>query len=152
MVNALGSALVNASLLGARQATNVPDIGDWVSSYARTRLVVLIVLVIQQEVALVIGIQNSSLVGVGSAFVGSDGNYFGICLVGNVIDCECVFVVAVADLFAFILLVRTAVSQTLCVVNVTIGRGTIGYLLVVIHCSIEISTLTSQDSLASRGR
>jgi hypothetical protein len=52
-----------------------------------------------------------SVLGTVIAGTGEDG---GVCLGGNVEDCECVFIVTVADISAVELLVRSTVDEALC--------------------------------------
>jgi hypothetical protein len=56
MVDTLGSALVQSSLLWCTQRRNVPDVCDGVSRGARADLVVFIVLVVEQQILLVLGV------------------------------------------------------------------------------------------------
>src|SRR5690348_4651006 len=48
VVNALGSTLIQPSLLGGPELRNVPDICDWMSLSTSTGLVVLVILVVEK--------------------------------------------------------------------------------------------------------
>ena len=100
VVNDLAGSLVVTSLLGRLEITDIPDEGRSMTVGSGTATVVLIVLVVEDEELLVLGVEDPALVGVGGTLVAGDGDELWVLLVGNVVDGEGVLVVAVADLTA----------------------------------------------------
>ena len=84
VVDTLAQTLVVARLLGLLQRGDVPDVGDGVPVGAQAGGVVLVVLVVQDQVLLPLGVEDPALVGVGGAFVGCVGDDADVLLVGYV--------------------------------------------------------------------
>lgn len=101
--------LVENRIFRVLQVANVPDISNRVPVLGWADGVSLVVLVVQQEVFLVQGVEHPALVGVGCTVVRSAGDDGGVSFVGDVVDGETVFVVAVADVMTKVALVGTAV-------------------------------------------
>lgn len=114
MINRLLSRLVVSSQLRGPERLNIPDVSDWESLCSNSGLIVLIVFIIENQVLLVLRVKNPTLVSVLGTVVAGTGKDGGICLGGDVEDCECVFVVTVADVSAVELLVRSTVDEALC--------------------------------------
>jgi hypothetical protein len=86
VVDGLAGSLVVAGLLGVLEVTNIPDEGGGVAVGSGATAVVLVVLVVQDEELLVLGVENPALVGVGGTLVAGDGDELGVLLVSDVVD------------------------------------------------------------------
>lgn len=84
MVDTAPQTLVVARLLGLLEGRNVPDVGDGVPVSAQAGGVVLVVLVVEDQILLPLGVEHPALVGVGGAFVGSVGDDADVLFVGYV--------------------------------------------------------------------
>lgn len=132
-----------ARLLGALELGDVPDVGHGVGVLPGVGDVDLIVLVVEDEVCLPLGVEDPALVGVGDAFVGGLGDDLDVGLVLDVVARKSVsvcmksegtsrrclhgqgvLVVAVADIPAPVLEVRPTVDEALRIVHVTILTST----------------------------
>lgn len=86
MVDGDAGVLVVASLLGVLEVTDVPDEGGGVAVGTRAAAVNLVVLVVQDEELLVLGVEHPALVGVGGTLIAGDGDEGGVLLVGDIVD------------------------------------------------------------------
>lgn len=124
VVDGAHRGLVDTGLLWCAEVTNVPDKSGGEAVRGRPGSVFLIQLVIKQEVLLVVGIEDDTLVRVGRAGVASPGDDGGGGLVGDIVDGQRVLVVAIADVAASVASVRSAVDQALSIVDIAVTRGT----------------------------
>lgn len=123
VVDGAGGGLVVTGVLGLLKVGDIPDVGDReavlggrVGGGAGGVDLTLVELIVHDKVSLPHGVKNPALVSVGSADVGSardDLSGLGTVLVGDIVDGEGVLVVAVADVTAKVLLVRSAVHNAL---------------------------------------
>ena len=137
VVDSASSRLVEAAVLGSLEVGDVPDVGGRVAILGdgvgvcilATVDLTLIKLVVHDQVGLPVGVENPALVGVRCTLVRSardDGRSVEALLVGNIIDGQCVLVVAVADIAAVVLLVRSTVDDALSIVDIAVlGRATL---------------------------
>lgn len=123
VVDTLARGLVVAGLLGVLEVRDVPDVGDGVTLSTEANAVVLIVLVVEEQVVLVLGVEDPALVGVRGALVRDAGDDRGVRLVRHVVDGQGVLVVAVADVGTLVLRVGAPVDQALGVVDVAVLGG-----------------------------
>jgi hypothetical protein len=133
VVDRLFWRLVETGVYGGFEVADVEDVGrgmvDQTTELARGRagLVQLVELVVEKEGGHGF-VDDPALVRVGVADVGGLADDDWVLLVGCVVDGEGVFVVAEADFLAEVLLVRAAVDDTLCIMNIACltdaaGRG-----------------------------
>lgn len=120
----LTGSLVVASLLGPLEVADVPDEGGGLAVGGWATLLLLIELVVHDQVLLVVGVEDPTLVSVGGAFVGGNGDDFGERFVSQIVDGEGILVVAVADLTTKVLGVGATVDEALSVVNVAVLGST----------------------------
>ena len=131
VVDGTGGGLVVAGDNGLLEALDVPDVrhgeavlGGTVNSSAVGVDLALVKLIVHDDVGLPEGIENPALMGVGGSDVGcarDDGtSVTETLLVGDVVDGQSVLVVAVADVTAVVLLVRSSVDNALSVMSVAI--------------------------------
>jgi len=123
VVDGAGGGLVVTGVLGLLKVGDVPDVGDRetvlggrVGGSAGRVDLTLVKLIVHDKVSLPHGVENPALVGVRGTDVGSardDLSGVGTVLVGHIVDGESVLVVAVADVTAEVLLVRSAVHNAL---------------------------------------
>lgn len=131
VVDRAGGSLVVAGDDGLLKVLDVPNVGHGetilggtVDSSAVGVDLALVKLIVHDDVSLPVGVENPTLMGVGSSDVGcarDDGT--GVTetlLVGDVVDGQCVLVVTVADVTAVVLLVRSTVDNALSVVSVAV--------------------------------
>lgn len=143
VIDAVSLAAVVASLLRSLKRSDIPEVGDWVTTSSRTGGINLIVLVVEDEVLLPLGVGDPTLVGVcicyqslfmlsmrgkisqrtASTLVRGARNDVGLVLVGDIVDGQSVFVVTVADITAEVLLIRATVDEALSIVDVTVTSG-----------------------------
>lgn len=88
MVDGDLARLVVSGLLGFGEIPDVPDVCHGEAVGRRANAVVLVVLVVQDEELLVLGVENPSLVGVACTGVAGTGDYGSILLVGHVVACK----------------------------------------------------------------
>ena len=123
VVDGAGGGLVVTGVLGLLKVGDVPDVGDRETVLGR-RVgggaggvdLTLVKLIVHDKVSLPHGVENPALVSVRGTDVGSardDLSGVGTVLVGHVVDGESILVVAVADVTAKVLLVRSAVHNAL---------------------------------------
>lgn len=134
VVDGAGGGLVVAGVLGGFEVGDVPDVCGWVAvlgdgvgvGFGAVVDLALVELVVHDKVGLPVGVEDPALVGVGRALVGcagDDGGGVEALLVGDVVDGQGVFVVAVADVTAVVLLVGSTVDNALGIVDVAVlGR------------------------------
>jgi hypothetical protein len=107
----------------------------------------LIKLIVHDDVSLPHGVENPTLVGVGSSDVGCAGDDgTGVTeadLVGDIVDGQGVLVVAVADVTTIVLLVRSTVDNALSVVSVAV--------LTVATRDVRLSGIVHVDEHGSTG-
>lgn len=127
VVDGLGRALVDAGEDGLGQVGHVDDVSGGPLVGGRTGALLLVELVVQKQVAHVVG-RQPALVGVGCAVVRRRGQLDGARPVGHVHDGERVLVVVEADLVSGVLGHRALVDDTLGIVHVAILGDTAGVL------------------------
>lgn len=113
-------SLVETSLLGVLEVTDVPDVGHRVLVLSRAVGTELINLVIHDEKLLPLSVEDPTLVSVGSTLVAGNGDDARVGLVGDIVDGEGILVVAIADVMAQVLLMRAPVNEALSIVDVAI--------------------------------
>lgn len=126
VIDGLDRGLEETSLLWCAEVADVPDIGDWESVSGRSAPILLIVLIVEEKVLLVVGVEDRALVRVGRPSVAGPGDDGGSSLVGDIVDGEGVLVVTIADVTASVAGVRSAVDQALGIVDIAVTRGTAG--------------------------
>lgn len=110
VINTLGARFVETSLLRLLEVGNIPNVSDGVSRLPGANSVILIVLIVKEQILLILGIKDPALMGVSSTCIGSDGEDLRLLLVGDVVDSQCVFIVAVANFTAGIAGIWTLVE------------------------------------------
>lgn len=113
MVDRLLAGLVVAREHGLGQRADVEDEGDRETILGGARPVRLVELVVEDEELLVVAVEHPALVRVRRAGVRGARDDRGRVLVGDVVDGECVFVVAVADVPTGVAGIGTAVDEAL---------------------------------------
>lgn len=126
VVDAARVAAVDARQLGGLEGADVPEVGDGEAGGALAGGVVLVVLVVEHEVLLPLGVEDPALVRVRGALVRGARDDVGGVLVRHVKDGQGVLVVAVADVTLAVGLVGTAVHEALGVVHVAVAAGAAG--------------------------
>lgn len=96
MIHRLLRTLVIPRQHWLRQVLNIPDVRHGVPVRRGAHAVVLVVLVVEEEVLLVHGVQHPALVSVGRTGVGGARDNLGVLFVRDVVDGEGVFIVTVA--------------------------------------------------------
>jgi hypothetical protein len=124
VINTFSSRLVDTGLLRCLERRDVPNIRDRVAGCTWTDLVVLIVLVVEEEILLVFGIENYALMCVCGTFIRSDGENDRGLLISYVVDSQGVLVVAIANFAAFKLLIRPMIDETLRIMDIAVLRCT----------------------------
>jgi hypothetical protein len=131
VVDRAGGGLVVAGDDGLLKVLDVPNVGHsetifggTVNSSAVGVDLALVKLIVHDDVSLPVGVENPTLMGVGSSDVGcarDDGtSVTETLLVGDVVDGQGVLVVTVADVTAVVLLVRSTVDNALSVMSVAV--------------------------------
>ena len=108
----------------ASREGDIPDVGNRVACRTGSFLVILIVFIIEEDELLPLKIQDPSLVSVGGSLVRCAGENSGVLLVGDIVDGQGVLVVAVANVTAYIFLIRAFVYKALSVVDITVLGST----------------------------
>ena len=151
VIDRLGGVLEVACLLGLFEIADVPDKGNGITIAAWASAVALVEFVVQDEELLVLGVKNPALVGVCSTLVGDTGDDVGdVSLVGHIVDCESILVIAVANIATLVTLVRSAVDNTLRIMNIAITLGATKRLGLGRISQIEEVETGSTDRVISR--
>lgn len=111
---------IKACLFGMFQRTNIPNVGDRITISSRTSGIDLIEFVIHNQPFLPRRIQNPTLVRIGCAFIRGDGNDGRVGLIRDIIYGQCILVVSITDISTEILLVRTAIRETLGIMDIAV--------------------------------
>lgn len=85
MINRYPRAFIISSLLRLLEISDIPDICDRSAVESDTTPVALIKLVVEDEKFLPFSVENPALVRIGCSLVGGNGDYFGECLVRDVV-------------------------------------------------------------------
>lgn len=120
VIDSVLGGLEQARLLGVAEIGDIPDVGDSEPVGCGSNAVILVVLVVHDQEALIVRIEDPALVGVGGALVASARDDGGVSLIGDVVDREGVLVVTVADINSTVALIRAAVLEALRIVDVSI--------------------------------
>jgi hypothetical protein len=144
VVDGAGGGLVVARVLGMLQVGDVPDVSDWEAilggrigcGAVRVNLA-LVKLVVHDKVSLPHRVYDPALMGIRGTDVRSAGDNlssFGSVLVGDVVDGERIFVIAIAYISSEISGIRAAVDYALRIVYIaiiSIASGRIGLVRIV---------------------
>lgn len=160
VVDHAGGGLVVAGDLGGFEVLDVPDVGDCVTVLGGRADggavgvdLALVELVVHDDVSLPHLVGDPALVSVGSTNVGSardDGASANALLVGDVVDGQGVLVVAVADIFAIVLLMGSTVDNALAIVSVAVlGRAALNVRLGDI-IGVDVDGTTGAGVVAAR--